>query len=66
MAELKWTVHKPTSPGWYWIRSYTNSAPRVAEVIGNGDTLAVWEQDTDQPIELHNYYEFAGPIEPPA
>ncbi len=56
---MKWTTEKPTEPGWYWIKGYDDSEPRIifAENRGKFFDGKYW----------HNPYKakWAGPISVP-
>ena len=67
---MNWTKEKPTEPGWYWMRSappgIEPTASTIVQVYMNESVLSVKTQTDRAPLSnVHEVYQFAGPIPEP-
>lgn len=63
---MRWTFHKPTTPGWYWWRVDSTSEPEPVKVYRDrrDQQLYVYDDGSDYLLEKE-IGQWAGPIEPP-
>jgi len=63
---LIWTPDKPTKPGWYWFQMRA-MRPHVVEVVREQDSHRLAVALTGAYVDdlEPEYYQWAGPLEPP-
>ncbi len=62
-ARLRWSVEKPTSPGWYWHRGLDEDSDPLIVLVD--DAVYLQWPDGGFSEAAHTDGQWAGPIEPP-